>query len=545
MNVSTESRIRDIAIEDIDRSRNHRISFPADAERLDALKQSIEACGQLQPVRVYERGEDQKDKKHPQKYILGCGARRCAAMELLGRKTIRAIVYPPASDAEVAQARAVENLHRQDITPLEEVQAVSDVLEAIKADATFIGDPHEEAATRLGCTILWVRDRDYLHRLTKPVQRFALRSGLPAGHLRELAKLGDPVEQMRLACETAGAPSLAFPAGPRDTKEADWQRKLQDDYFAALHDGKAQRWPVTRLRVEVARVRLSLRVIPWEFDQPVQFGATKLRKCAGCPHNSETDRTLFGIDEDSANPNGFCLNPSCYNAKLDAAEAAKQQAFKKISQREVQTPDAIRNVTPEWMKEASVIGYVKRQLEKPRNGENGTPQSHRRSPTDGRPLTEHEKALKKFSEDFGVWEEKSYKAILKAVNSDPVRRINWCVLLGVACFWNQPGMTLPHVSVYTNEACAKEPQLPVLPAAVEASITLAFKGSRSAWIELLKDQEQQDPDQRGGFSIPHPGILELLADAMDIQLQTRPEWKPIAELAPKESAASKELACTA
>jgi len=49
-------------------------------------------------------------------------------MELLGEKTIRAIVFGPASDAEIAQARAVENLHRQDITPLEEVLAVTDVL---------------------------------------------------------------------------------------------------------------------------------------------------------------------------------------------------------------------------------------------------------------------------------------------------------------------------------------------------------------------------------------------------------------------------------
>src|SRR5437868_13660527 len=125
---TAEARIREIPLEEIDRSRNYRIPMPGDAEKLTSIKQSIDACGQLQPVRVYERSEDQKDKRHKEPYILGFGNRRCKAMELLGRKTVQAIIFPPATDAEIAQARAVENLHRQDITPLEEVQAVADVL---------------------------------------------------------------------------------------------------------------------------------------------------------------------------------------------------------------------------------------------------------------------------------------------------------------------------------------------------------------------------------------------------------------------------------
>jgi ParB/RepB/Spo0J family partition protein len=283
---NTESRIRDIPIEEIDRSRNHRIPRLGDAERLEAVKRSIEARGQLQAIRVYERGDDQKDPKHKQPYILGFGARRCAAMELLGRATIQAVVFPPATYAEIAETRAVENLHRQDLTPVEELQAVADVFEAIKADTTFTGDLYEEAATRIGCEIPWVKDRDYLHRLTKSVQQFALRSGLPAGHLRELAKVGDPADQLRLACEAAGAPTHAFPADPKKAKIAEWQQQLQDGYFAELLDGKTERWPLTRLKDQVAKVQLSLKLIPWEFDKPLQFGAVKLRKCAGCPHNS-------------------------------------------------------------------------------------------------------------------------------------------------------------------------------------------------------------------------------------------------------------------
>jgi ParB/RepB/Spo0J family partition protein len=527
-----ESRIRDIALEDIDRSRNHRIPRPGDPERLAALKVSIEACGQLQPVRVYHRGEDQKDPKHKQPYILGFGARRCTAMELLDRKTIRAVVFPPATDAEMAQARAVENLHRQDITPLEEVQAVSDVLEAIKADSTFTGDPYEEAAARLGCDVSWVRDRDYLHRLTKAVQRFASRSGLPAGHLRELAKVGDPAEQLRLACESAGAPSHAFSSDPKETKLAPWQQQLQDGYFGEVLDGKVHRWTLTQLKNEVAKVRLSLKVIPWEFDKPVEFGAIKLRKCAGCTHNSETDRTLFGIDEDAGNPQGFCLYASCYKDKYKATDAAKEQILKKISTREDQSPEAIRKITPGWLKESTVVGYVKRQLEKAANAEGGksgngkhTPQP--RTAAAGRPLTEHELALQKFAEAFGAWEKAAFVSVLEGINADPVYRVGWCVLLGVPAFWEQLSMEIPTVRPYAAEACTEEPLLPPLPKEAEEAIHSVFKGTRNGWVELLKDCEQINPNERASLGIPHPRALELLAECVKVTLAPVPEWKAV------------------
>ena len=525
-----ESRIRDIALEDIDRSRNHRIPRPGDAERLEALKQSIEACGQLQPVRVYERGDDQKDPKHKELYILGFGARRCAAMELLDKKTIRAVVFPPSTDAEIAQARAVENIHRQDITPLEEVQAVADVLEAIHADPAFTGDPYEEAATRLGCEAVWVKDRDYLHRLTKPVQKFASRSGLPAGHLRELAKVGDPADQMRLACEAAGAPSHAFPSDPKEPKLAEWQRKLQEDYFAEYLDGKVQRWTLSYLKDQVARVQLSLKTIPWQFDQPIQFGATKLRKCAGCPHNSESDRTLFGIDEDAANPQGYCLNASCYNAKCEAVEAAKAQVLKKISGHEDQTPEAIRKVSPDWLKETTVVGYVKRQLEKTANAKSENGKTTTRQPRTvpaGRSLTDHEQALQKFAEAFGAWQQRAYAAVLKGINVDPLFRVNWCVLLGVPAFWEQPRMEVPSVQTYSAEPTTKEPVLPALPAEIEQAIRAAFKGTRNGWIDLLKEYPQINPDQRPGLGMPHPRVLELLAEQVTVKLPPMPEWKPV------------------
>lgn len=539
MNRNTpESRIRDIALSEIDRLRNHRIPMPGDDERIEALKQSIEACGQLQPIRVYERGPDQK---HGKPYILGFGARRCAAMELLERKTIRAIVFEPATDAEIAQARAVENMHRAEITALEEVLAVSDVLEAIKADSKFTGDPYEETATRLARSVQWVRDRDYLHRLSKQVQRFAMQSGLPAGHLRELAKVGDPHEQMRLACESAGAPYWAFPATEKHAGIADHQQQLQQGYFAGLADGKVDRWPLARLKAEVAKVQLSLKVIPWQFDKPVSQGEVKLRKCAGCPHNSETDRTLFGIDEDAANPRGFCLNPACYNAKHQAADAAKEHVLRKISQRQVQTPEAIRQLAPEWMKESSVVGFVQRQLEKAKvSGQKDQPAKEPKARSyGGRSLTRHEQALIAFTDQVAAWTDKAYAKVLSGINKDPAYRVGWCLLAGTEAFWHQPQWKLPRPSIYGPEV-ADSPELPPLPPSVIEVIELAMKGTRPAWIELAGRNKQGDPDRRDEVGRPHPDTLKLLAEAVGVELPPVPTWTP--PTAPKAASPAEGVA---
>jgi ParB/RepB/Spo0J family partition protein len=521
-----EPRIREIALDDIDRSRNHRIPQPSDAEELDRLKASIEACGgqPLQPVRVYERGEDQKDPKHKEKYILGYGNRRCKAMEQLGKKAIWAIIFPPASNATIAAARGVENIHRKNLAPMEEVQAVADILEAIKEDATFTGDPYEEAAARIGCSeVAWVKDRDYLHRLSKPVQKFALRSALPLGHLRELSKIGDPQDQMRLACEAAGAPARAFPFDPKDAKLEPWQKQMQDQFFAEVTDGKSDRWPLSVVKEQVAKVLLSLKVIPWAFDQPLEFGAVKLRACAGCPHNSETDRLLFELKEDTGNPNGYCHHASCFNAKHGAVDAAKEHIFKKIKDKEDQTPTAIKKIAPGWMKESTVVGHVKRQLEKAARPP--AAESKTRTASNVREFTEHEKALREFADSFHAWEQKAWKAVFKAINADPSHRVSWCVLLGVPAMWDHPRMQIPMVQLYAPEQTA-EPELPPLSAELESAVKTAFAGTRAAWIEILTPHEQIHPDSRGGFGIPHPRILELLASEMKVKLSKTPKWTP-------------------
>lgn len=531
-----EPVVKEIPIKDIDRSRNHRIKESGDKARIESLAAAIKVGGQLQAVRVYERGPDQQSGKHKESYILGFGARRCEALLALGRNTVRAAIHPPASDREIEQARAIENIHRKDISPLEEVNAVASMLDAIKKDKTFANDPYEETATQLGRSVTWVKDRDYLHRLSKSVRAFVSRAGLPAGHLRELAKVGDSDDQLRLACEAANAPAWAFEASGSMISDA--AKEAQQRFFEKLTDGGMDRWTLSRLKRDVEMLKHSLKVVPWEYEELIEYGKVKLPACAACPHNSETDHTLFGMESDSTNPKGYCLNASCFESKRNAAEAAKHALLSKISRRRDQTPTAIKKATPKWLKKTTAVGYVSRELKKAAASPAKTDtQESKRDVSRGRPLTDFEKAIQAFAKSQQAWQEAAYQAVLDGINADPAYRVGWCVLIATEAFQQQENWEIADINGYSNQPCVTEPTLAKLSAKVKKAIDLAMKGTRTAWIELAGWNEQIDPDYRNDVGWLHPEALRLLAGHVGAELPDMPQWK--APSKPDATAASK------
>ncbi len=190
-----------------------------------------------------------------------------------------------------------------------------------------------------------------------------------------------------------------------------------------------------------------------------------------------------------------------------------------------------------------MVGYVQRQLEKAQKGtgSDGNATGASRA-SDGRRLTDHEKALDEYAKAFAAWQEKAFKAILKGINSDPAYRLSWCVLKGIGAFWHHPRMQIPRVSVFNSSATTDEPVLAPLPEAVEQAIRAAFKGNRAAWIELLKDEEQFEFGHFGLPDMPHPRCLELLAEMMQVKLPAMPVWKRPASAAEGAAATPLEVA---
>ncbi len=89
---------------------NDIVRLDIDGDELKELSEAIRERGLLQPIGVTPRGD---------RFMIVFGDRRYLAHELLGEKKIMCRVQQ-ADDSQVAIDRAVENIHRVNLTPFEE-----------------------------------------------------------------------------------------------------------------------------------------------------------------------------------------------------------------------------------------------------------------------------------------------------------------------------------------------------------------------------------------------------------------------------------------
>jgi ParB family transcriptional regulator, chromosome partitioning protein len=154
-----------------------------DDAALAELVTSVREVGVLQPVVVRETD--------PGRYQLIMGERRWRACREAGLDTIPAIIRETGDDALLRDA-LLENLHRQQLNPLEEAAAYAQLLEEF-------GATHEALADRIGRSRSHLTNTIRLLNLSPPVQRRVAAGVLSAGHARALLGLDDPVEQEALA----------------------------------------------------------------------------------------------------------------------------------------------------------------------------------------------------------------------------------------------------------------------------------------------------------------------------------------------------------
>src|ERR671919_652994 len=170
-----------LPLDRIDRNpRQPRESF--NEETLQDLTSSIEAVGVLQPIVVRPAGE---------RYQIVMGERRVRAARAAGLERIPAIVRTTEDDQLLRDA-LLENVHREDLNPLEEAAAYKQLL------ADF-GITQQELASRLGRSRPVIANAMRLLNLPGSVQRRIAARTLSAGHANAVASLEDPVQQERLA----------------------------------------------------------------------------------------------------------------------------------------------------------------------------------------------------------------------------------------------------------------------------------------------------------------------------------------------------------
>lgn len=171
---ATQSTYLEIPVDDIKPNPDQpRSRF--DDESLDELAASIEEVGVLQPV-VVTRDE----QGH---HFLIAGERRWRAARRAGLGTIPAVVRGASGESTLVEA-LVENVQRQDLTPLEEAHAYRQLLENT-------GMKQEEVAERVGKSRSAISNTLRLLQLPGPVQAMIDNGRLAAGHARALLGLED------------------------------------------------------------------------------------------------------------------------------------------------------------------------------------------------------------------------------------------------------------------------------------------------------------------------------------------------------------------
>lgn len=158
-----------------------------DDDALAELAASIRQLGLLQPllVRVNPGGG----------YELIAGERRFRAAQLAGLDEVPILVVE-ADDRGSLERALVENIHREDLNPIEEASAYRQLLEEA-------GVTQEHLAQRLGRNRVTIANALRLLDLPTDIQRMLTERAITAGHARSLLALQGSPFQKRLAQRVA------------------------------------------------------------------------------------------------------------------------------------------------------------------------------------------------------------------------------------------------------------------------------------------------------------------------------------------------------
>ena len=159
----------------IDRIRpgKYQPRLTMDPERLQELAASIKAQGLIQPIIVRGIGSDS--------YELIAGERRWRAAKMAGLAEIPALVRTVGDQAVVAMA-LIENIQREELTPLEEAHA----LQRLIGEFSYT---HQQTADAIGRSRASVSNLLRLLDLPEPIRQLLEQHRLEMGHARALLTL--------------------------------------------------------------------------------------------------------------------------------------------------------------------------------------------------------------------------------------------------------------------------------------------------------------------------------------------------------------------
>lgn len=282
----------DYALANIEVKDNFRKTFNEKAMR--ELAESITKFGVVQSVILRESGHKGRGE-----YILVAGERRYRAAKMAGLQVIPGRVLDIKTEEEAAEVQAIENLHRKDLSPIEEARAFKVLLDQ-KGHSV---EQAEDLGNRVG------KSKDYVYRALRLLE-------LPDNAINNIeAGKWTPAHGHQLL---------------RITREEELERVMKwlDEDGLGYYESYTVPTAMA-LKKEIEGRAQDLKEAIFPTDQ--EYG--KDIACNGCAENSSNQGGLFDGAE-----KGQCLNPACFERKSSLARKEKvAQALEKM-------PEGVRNL---------------------------------------------------------------------------------------------------------------------------------------------------------------------------------------------------------
>jgi len=258
--------IKEIELDAIIPHKNNRLVGGFADAKIEELAESIKAHGVLEPIIVRQILGD--DSVH---YELVAGERRWRASKVAGRETIPSLVRE-LSDEDAVKIRTIENLQREDLHPLDELENYRELIDVC-------GYTIDQIATEIGRSPAYVKRRLTLYRLADPVREKLAANELTLSNALLVARLPEVVQEKAL--------ERVYRGDGEQLSQTDVRQQLEHQYTADL---KQAAWP-----------------LKWKPDD--------LPACKGCQYRAKEEPSLFPELTDKEDR---CMNPECYFAKQRA-----------------------------------------------------------------------------------------------------------------------------------------------------------------------------------------------------------------------------------
>ena len=236
-----------------------------DPNEMLEMEKSVKACGVIQPISIRPVNDG--------RFEIIAGERRWrAAKTVFGDDWEIPVVFNDVDDATAEEMSLIENVQRANMSPADEAIAASKILARCSGD-------RDEAARRLGWSKSTLDKRLALMNCSQVVLKALTEGKIQLGHAELLAAV---------------------------------TKAKQDDVLNKLFS------------MSVMPTVMQLKVMLEQIAQPLAKVVFDKEECVGCHHNSGNQRVMFS----EAIADGNCTNGQCYEAKTQAALAAKVEVLK-------------------------------------------------------------------------------------------------------------------------------------------------------------------------------------------------------------------------